>query len=311
MILLEEKFKLTNPVYISYIQGFDQLVNVVGYRVKQRKYQKAVLEFLHFCESKNITDIRKVKSVDLVNYHQYLSTIRENFRVGGRISRSYVASHMHSLNIFFEYLLQCRIIKGIVVLPSRPIGVERNVTILSQQEITLIYNTITDKFERAFFSIAYGCGLRRSELTNLNVSDILWKSGILIVRNGKNDKRREIPLSKNVLEDIKKYVFEARDTHTINQGVTPAFFVSKYGSRMTGNCLYVRLKKILKATKNEELLSKNITLHTLRHSISSHLIENGANIEFVKNFLGHDDIDTSNIYIRNRKLKNIVIRHLN
>jgi integrase/recombinase XerD len=311
MILLEEKFKLTNPVYISYLQGFDQLVAVDGYRSKHRKYQKAVLEFLHFCESKNINEIRKVKSVDLVSYHQYLSNIRENFIVGGRISRSYVASHMHCLNVFFEYLLQCKIIKGVVVLPSRPIGVEREITILTQDEISLIYNTITDKLERAFFSIAYGCGLRRSELTNLNVSDILWKSGVLIVRNGKNDKRREVPLSKNVLYDIKKYVFEDRDNYVINQGVTSAFFVSKYGKRMTGGCFYDRLKKILKRTKNEELQSKNITLHTLRHSISSHLIDNGANIEFVKNFLGHDDIDTSNIYIRHRKMKNIIIRQIN
>ncbi len=309
MVRIEEKFKLSTAEYKSFLAEFHKLVYVVGYKAKQRAYEKAVQEFLYFCEKNEIYDIREVRSLDLVNYHTYLST-RENLVVGGKLSRSYIAKHMHSLTIFFEYLFQNDVLKGPVILPSRPVGNVRNIQILSVEEISLIYDSLRSKLDKAFFSIAYGCGLRRNELAQLNVSDILLNKGILIVRSGKNEKRREVPMSNSVLKDVKKYLFEERDKKVHPQLFTPAFFVSNFGYRMTDYQLYNKLKKILKRINNTEIISKKITLHTLRHSISSHLINNGASIEYVKNFLGHEDIDTSHIYVRRRKMKNIILKQV-
>ena len=69
-------------------------------------------------------------------------------------------------------------------------------------------------------------------------------------------------------------------------------------------------KKIIARTNNLQLIEKNICLHSLRHSIATHLIDNGATLEFVKDFLGHSEINTSHIYARRRKIKEIIINQL-
>jgi site-specific recombinase XerD len=117
-------------------------------------------------------------------------------------------------------------------------------------------------------------------------------------------------MSDSVLRDVQKYLFKERDKKiNPNQTIT-AFFVSNFGKRMTGSQFYTKLRSIINKTNNAEIKSKKITLHTLRHSISSHLINNGASIEYVKNFLGHSDIDTSHIYARRRKMKNIILKQI-
>jgi site-specific recombinase XerD len=309
MVRIEEKFRLNTSEYKTLLEEFHKLVIVIGYKAKLRAYEKAIQEFLWHCETNEIYDIRKVRSIDLVNYHNYLSN-RENLVIGGKLSRSYVANHMHSLNIFFDYLLQNNVIEGTVILPSRPIGIERTINILTVEEINEVYEGLKKKIDKAFFSIAYGCGLRRNELIELNVTDLLLNKGILIVRCGKNEKRREIPMSNSVLRDVQKYLFEERDKKINPNQTTPAFFVSNFGNRMTGCQFYTILRSIINKTNNEVIKSKKITLHTLRHSISSHLINNGASIEYVKNFLGHSDIDTSHIYAKRRKMRNIILKQI-
>lgn len=310
MVRIEEKFKLKTEAYINMLADFDRYVNVVGYKAKSKRYQKFAQEFLFKMEEWERFDIKQIRTVDLANYHMYLST-REYLNKPKLLSRSFVANHMQVINLFFDYLLQNRNINGTLILPSRPIGIERNPLVISQEEITLIYKSLKNKRDKAFFSVAYGCGLRRSELESLNVSDILLKKKILIVRSGKNAKRREIPLSNHILEDLEKYLYYSRDKYLLPNTLNTAFFISNNGNRMKGGQFYIRLKTIIKKTKNETLINKNVTLHSLRHSISSHLIDNGARIEDVKRFLGHDDIDTSHIYVKRRKMKNLIIKNVN
>lgn len=304
------KFPLNTEVYKKMFNEFSSLIYVVGYNNENNSYLNAVQEFLHFLEINQKNDITKVRSLDLVAYYEYLSTRSSLVDPTKTLNFKTVCSHFHALNLLFEYLLQNRVLKSLVVLPSRPVGLERNPQILSQEEIKFIFSKIKKKRDIAFFSIAYGCGLRRSELVNLNVNDILLNKGILIVRNGKNGKRREIPLSKSIIKAIENYLYFDRDNYLDENTISPAFFLSKHGKRMTGLQIYYLYKKLIKNTKNQKLIAKNITLHCLRHSISSHLMDNGASIEYVKEFLGHKDIDTSHIYTRNRKRTNLILKHL-
>ena len=82
-----------------------------------------------------------------------------------------------------------------------------------------------------------------------------------------------------------------------------AFFLGNKGTRMKGEYLGEMLHEIINRTNNRKLISKEITLHCLRHSIAVHLIDQGAGIEFVRDFLGHSQIDTAHIYARRRKSK--------
>jgi integrase/recombinase XerD len=309
MIKIEEKFRLISLDYKELLDDFDKYVNVVGYKVKDKRYQKSVQEFLSQMEIRECFDINKIRPVDLVNYYEYLLN-RGYLNQDKQLSRNYVTSHMHAINVFFDFLLNNKRINGAVILPSRPIGITRNPVILSQQEIALIYNSIKNKRDKAFFSIAYGCGLRRTELECLNVADVILNKGLLIIRSGKNDKRREIPMSNKVIQDVEKYLYYYRDKFLLPNHINPALFISNKGKRIRGAQFYQKLKSIIKKTKDEEIINKNITLHSLRHSISSHLIDNGGSIEDVKRFLGHDDIDTSHIYTRRRKMKNLILKNI-
>jgi site-specific recombinase XerD len=86
-----------------------------------------------------------------------------------------------------------------------------------------------------------------------------------------------------------------------------AFFVKK-GKRMTGQALNLRFKTLLSRTNDAELILKDLTLHCLRHSIATHLLDKGANIEFVQTFLGHSDINASHIYARKRKQQTAILK---
>lgn len=306
---VKEKFPLNTEVYKNMLNEFSRLIFVVGYNNENNSYLNAVQEFLHYLEVNQKLDITKVKSLDLVAYYEYLSTRSSLVDPNKQLKFTTVCSHLHTLNLLFEYLLHNQVIKSVVVLPSRPVGLERNPQILSQEEIKTIFSNINKKRDYAFLSIAYGCGLRRAEIVDLNVSDVLLKNGILIVRKGKNGKRREIPLSNSIIQSIENYLFSDRDNYLKANTISTAFFLSNQGKRMTGLQIYSLFKKLVKNTKNQKLIDKKITLHSLRHSISSHLMDNGANIEYIKEFLGHADIDTSHIYTRNRKRTNLILKH--
>ena len=200
-------------------------------------------------------------------------------------------------------LLEMEIVESVPYLPKFTRGESTELDILDQNEIRELYMLCKNTRERALLSIAYGCALRRSELRDLNLDDFRYHESYLIVRNGKGGKRREVPLSDKVKEDLYKYSRFGRPKFIQNKlSKENAFFVSNNGVRMDGQTHYRSLKRIISRSKNDELLDKKISLHSLRRSIATHLIENGADIYFVKSFLGHVEINTSQLYaIRRRK----------
>jgi integrase/recombinase XerD len=155
-------------------------------------------------------------------------------------------------------------------------------------------------------SIVYGCGLRRREATLLNVDDINLDNSSLHVRNGKNNKERIIPISKKTKKDVEDYLYNARPILLAGKGRTvwtfaetkhiPAFFVSIRGQRVGAHNMYLRLKQLAYKTNNATLIEKEIGLHTLRHSIATHLLANGMKIEKIAKLLGHSSLESTQIY---------------
>jgi len=130
----------------------------------------------------------------------------------------------------------------------------------------------------------------------LNITDVRLRDATIIVQSGKNSKRREVPLSDRVVKDLKEYLHNYR---TLKSKDRQAFFVNAIGYRMRGDTLNRRVKMIATRTA----IDQEITLHTLRRSIATHLADNGAGIYFIRDFLGHTDIDTSHLYAIKRKRK--------
>lgn len=169
--------------------------------------------------------------------------------------------------------------------------------ILSQDEINQLINA-TDKMvnriwalrAKAMIEVAYGAGLRISELLNLKISDInLNERFIRIV--GKRAKERIVPLGKPAIKAIKEYITITRPSYT-GKTVSPYLFLNQRGSKLSRMGAW----KILQTCVQEAGIEKHITPHTLRHSFATHLLEGGADLRAVQEMLGHSNITTTQIY---------------
>ena len=151
--------------------------------------------------------------------------------------------------------------------------------------------------DRAMLGIYYGCGLRKSEGVALDVSDILTQRGLVHVRKGKGSKERYVPISEKSLEHITEYLQYGRDFLVSSSSFsTEAFFVNQYGERCSDQALTLSLRRLVKDSSNGSLQGKRPSLHTLRHSIATHLMQSGMQIELIQQFLGHQSLESTQIY---------------
>lgn len=144
---------------------------------------------------------------------------------------------------------------------------------------------------RAIMETLYGCGLRVSELVNLEIDKIYGKDGYILVR-GKGNKERVVPVSDVALAEIRAWMSE-RDLIPCKSGEENILFISRRGRRLTRQMIFLMIKKLAIAAG----VRKNISPHTLRHSFASHLLEGGANLRAIQQMLGHESIATTEIYL--------------
>ncbi len=144
--------------------------------------------------------------------------------------------------------------------------------------------------DRALFELMYSCGLRVSEICDLNIDDVFIDEKLVKV-TGKGDKQRLVPMGARAIQNINDYLEKGRPqlVKSIKQS---AMFLNFRGERITRKGIWKNLKQ------NMQLLGirKEVTVHTLRHSFATHLVQNGADIRYVQSFLGHKSINTTEIY---------------
>ncbi len=302
------KKTIQTPVYESLLSDFDSFIKVRNFKLgKGNMHKTAITEFLMWMEENGITKIKEVTSKEVIRYFEYLIT-RPNQRREGTLSEKTIKSHLYTLSLFMQYLLENKIIENGFYIPSYSgDGSSKSRNALTVEEIKMVYAYCENDLESALLSIAYGCGLRRTELERLNLRDIQLSVGELIVREGKGSKRRVVPMSDTVIASVRNYIQGERYERSINsKHLEDAFFINSQGKRMRGEHLNDTVKKMIEQTGNYDLVQKEITLHCLRHSIANHLAENNAGINFIKRFLGHSEINTAYIYaIKNKKRRRI------
>ncbi|WP_348800604.1 tyrosine-type recombinase/integrase [Flavobacterium adhaerens] len=267
-------------------------------------YQNVVSEFLVWLEESGITKIKSVTSKESVSYFEYLIS-RPKQRGAGTLAEKTIKFHLFALRLFILNLLENKAIDKAFFIPTYGNANQKPRNVLTVEEIKAVYQYCQSEQERALLSVAYGCGLRRSEIEALDVKDIQLSSGMLIVRKGKGNKRREVPMSDKVIKDLKRYIIDERYQLLAGKTVLEdALFVNAIGKRTSGEQLNEILKRMIEQTQQNDLIQKEITLHCLRHSIAYHLGENNAGIEFIRGFLGHSQINTTYLYaIKNKKRK--------
>jgi integrase/recombinase XerD len=239
--------------------------------------------------------------------------MRSNERQGGGLSNAYLNKHLQALYKFTDYLRQ----SGRIILPYLNIDWESSeitqIETLTITEIKELYK-LTESYhhnisrynpkylfeaiasrDKAILTVFYGCGLRRNEGYHLDIGDIYWERSILHVRKGKGYKERFVPLNNTNLNYLQDYVFDYRPTLNKDKR-EEAFFISSRSKRMDAQSIALRLKLLQHRSNNIELQQKNIRLHVLRHSIATHLLQNGMSLEKISRFLGHSSLESTQIY---------------
>ena len=164
----------------------------------------------------------------------------------------------------------------------------------------------TGRRNRAIIETLYGCGLRVSELCNLELSRIDFDHRFLVV-TGKGNKQRLVPMSDPSLEEIEIYINEERPRLKIKPGEDDIVFLNVRGHRLTRQMVFIFLRQLAQAAG----ITKTISPHTLRHSFATHLLEGGANLRAIQQMLGHESISTTEIYLHldNTRLREEILLH--
>ena len=168
--------------------------------------------------------------------------------------------------------------------------------VLSVEEIDQIEGAIdlsTNEGERnrAIIETLYSCGLRVSELINLKTTDINPEEGFIKV-TGKGNKTRLVPISHTALEYINYYVEKMRNHIAVNNENKDYLFLNRRGQKLTRVMIFTIIKRLVEITG----IDKNVSPHTFRHSFATHLVEGGADLRAVQEMLGHESIQTTEIY---------------
>ena len=163
-----------------------------------------------------------------------------------------------------------------------------------QQAIPLTYQDYDFKLREQrhkqlglIFALCYGCALRRMEAYNLTAGDIDFDRKTIFVRQGKNYKDRIVPMNDNVCNTVKDYIYNFRHLLKLPHN---RLFVHSLSE------LHKSLKEVQKATHDKQIQSKRLYFHILRHSIATHLLQNGMDIESIARFLGHGSLVSTQIY---------------
>jgi integrase/recombinase XerD len=306
--------------YNYLLKSFKEYLQTLGYATGTvESWPIHLREFLHYIESNGIISILNVESSHITNFITHIKQRTNKRNKGTALSSSSINKIINAVNVFIKFINSTA---GFLVESSAE-RAEDNIgerIILSIAEIKQLYeatflphreNSIAmGQRDRAIIAIFYGCGLRRSEGKNLNINDIDLHKRLLFVKKGKGNKQRYVPIAAKHVADIKDYLQEGREWFLYNHNANAewncgvhgkslvrkeqandiAFFVSQNGIRMQE--FYQRLQQM----KLRAELEKNITLHGLRHSIATHLLQSGIDIEEIAKFLGHSSLASTQLY---------------
>lgn len=293
--MANKQSKLQSSEYILLLQGFTEWLELLGYSsLSIPGLTSAVKSLLSYQEGHEKFSLTQLTATGARLFIDELKQ-QTGIRTGRPFSAGHINKHIQSLNLLSTYLRQSgRSDSGFVL--ERMDEVRSKPTWLTKHEINQLYDTITDTIlgvrDKAMLAIFYGCGLRLNEGASLELKDIDSNKKIVHVRKGKQYKERYVPIAEKNYEELKLYIDYARP-QLLQQHKTEALFIdANKGRAMQKQSLYIRIKQLSRKAK----LKKKIGTHTLRHSIATHLLHSGMKLERIQQFLGHADLDSTQIY---------------
>ena len=262
------------------------------YWLKSKRYSESTIgtyidsiqTFLRYYAAKNLNEIT---NEDLINFNN-------DYILANHYSASYQNQIVNAVKLFFRSVENKQMQPELI---HRPKTQRLLPNVLSKEEIKLILNAHGNIKHKAMLSLIYSCGLRRSELLHLKLADIDSKRGLVIIRQSKGRKDRIAPLSEKILELLRDYYNAYKPKEWLFEGQSGK---GQYDERS--------LASVLKQALEKSNITKPVSLHWLRHSYATHLLENGTDLRYIQEILGHSSSRTTEIYthVSNKSLQKIV-----
>lgn len=262
------------------------------YWMRSRRYGESTIKtytdsletFLRYFAHKPINEIT---NEDLINFNNW-------YILANRFSSSYQNQVVNAVKLFFKSIEDKKLQPDLIMRPKTE---KKLPNVLSKDEVKQILNAPSNIKHKAMLSLIYSCGLRRSELLNLKLNDIDSKRGLIIIRRAKGKKDRIVPLSSKILEMLREYyaAYKPKEWLFEGQGGEGPYNESS-------------LVSVLKQALEKISLQKPVTLHWLRHSYATHLLENGTDLRYIQEILGHSRSTTTEIYthVSNHNIQKII-----
>ena len=272
-----KRFKLENAVLradkAAKTEQFSKWLKSKRYSDNTIKtYTDALKSFLFFYNTKPVAEIT---NEDVIIYNN-------DYILKNKLSASYQNQIVNAVKLFFRTVENKAMNEELI---HRPKGEKQLPNVLSKEEVKDILNALGNIKHKAMLSLIYSCGLRRSELLNLKLSDIDSKRNIILIKAGKGKKDRIAPLSDKILLMLREYYKSYKPKTWLFEGQHKN---EPYDERSLSNVL----KQALAKTN----IMKPVSLHWLRHSYATHLLEAGTDLRYIQEILGHSSSKTTEIY---------------
>jgi integrase/recombinase XerD len=267
-------------------------MEAAGYRKKSIVHKKALLKrFGKYLERIRKSDIRDVNAQDL---HNYAREVREAVSEKGD---PYAEDTWKAMLFQVQHLFRCLYRNELIIKDTgQDLKVKRSARrytrpVFTRDEIASFLDGIDLNHpaglrDRAMFELMYATGIRLGETLNLDVGDIDFKEKMLLIRNGKMGKDRIVPIGDAAMRFLCIYVAGREEKKE-----SPLF--RGQAARLTTSGAYHAFQKWM---RHAGISRKGLCIHSIRHATATHLLENGADIRYVQELLGHESVDTTSIY---------------
>ncbi len=275
--LLSDEAKQKAEKYIQWMRSKRYSENTI------KTYTDALQTFLKYFNDKPVNEITN-EDVILFN---------NNYILKNKLSASYQNQVVNAIKLFFNEIQSKSFKVELVHRPKRP---KLLPNVLSKEEIKLILNAHSNIKHKTMLSLIYSCGLRCGELLKLQPQHIDSKRNLIIIKQGKGRKDRIAPLSIKIVEMLRNYYKLYKPTFFLFEGQTKG---EAYDERS--------LQLVLKQAVEKTGIKKPVSLHWLRHSYATHLLESGTDLRYIQEILGHTSSKTTEIYthVSTKSLQNV------
>ena len=261
-----------HPVNHAAIVEMVNLLKLKGYSDSTiRTYKNEFAQFLIALKSYSVDncDAEKLRSYMLYCY-KYL-----------RLTENTLHSRLNALKFYFEQVLHREKFFVDIPRPKKHLKLPKTI---SPYNIKKLLNATTNLKHNTILKLCYGMGLRVSEIINIKIEDIDSQNMQVLIECGKGKKDRYVNLPQSVLEQLRTYYKEYRPKKYLFEGQDGG----QYSTRS--------VQQVFKNALQKAGINKNVGIHSLRHSYATHLLEQGTDIRFIQELLGHKDIKTTLIY---------------